>query len=722
MYSNSLTLALAGNPNCGKTTMFNTLTGSRQHVGNFPGVTVEHKVGVTRLDGEELSIVDLPGAYSLTAYSLEEVVARNYLVDEKPDVVIDVMDASALERSLYLAVQFMELGVPLVLALNMMDEVRKSGRTINTALLAKRLGVPVVETVARAGQGKTELLREAAALATSSKRAAPLVLSYGQDVDDAILKMVNIIKQADFLIDKYPARWLAVKYLEGDEEVIRQGSKSGPVHKELKAIAEKTSEHCRSTLDIYPEAIIADARYGFISSLLRDGVMTRNDNAARRKVSENIDALATHSFSGPLIMLGILYLVYEVTFQLGETPMGWVEALFGWLSATADASLPEGFFKSLIVSGVIDGVGGVMGFVPLIAIMFVMISILEDSGYMARMAYMLDRVFRIFGLHGASVMPFIVSGGIAGGCAVPGVMAARTLRSEKERLATILTAPFMNCGAKIPVFLLLTAAFFPHSGTNVMFLITLAAWAVALIAARFLRSTIIRGASTPFLMELPPYRLPTIRGVLLHSMERTWMYIKKAGTIILAISVLLWAAMTFPQLPEKSVAGFETQRQTVEAQVQTGAMTEEEANTALGFIDNAQAQDSLRNSLAGRIGVTLESITQAAGFDWRINIALLGGIAAKEVVVSTLGTAYSMGEVDPEDTSSLSDRLAADPMWTTPAALALIVFVMLYAPCFVTVVAMAREAGWGWAAFSVGFNTLLALVASIGVYQIGTLF
>ncbi|WP_027183621.1 ferrous iron transport protein B [Desulfovibrio inopinatus] len=721
MNTHSLTFALAGNPNCGKTTMFNALTGSRQHVGNFPGVTVEKKVGVVRHNGESVSVVDLPGAYSLTAYSQEEVVARNYLVNEKPDVVVDVMDASALERSLYLAVQFMELGVPLVLALNMMDEVKKSGRTINTSLLAQRLGVPVVETVARAGQGKGELLREAITLAASTQPPKPLVLSYGQDLDEAILKMVNIIEQADFLTQIYPPRWLAVKYLEGDEEVIRQGRQSGPVHKELEAIAEKTSAHCRTTLNVYPEALVADARYGFINSLLRNGVVKRNDNTARRRASESIDAIATNTFAGPLIMLGILYLVYEITFQLGETPMGWVEALFGWMSATAEASLPEGFFRSLIVSGVIDGVGGVMGFVPLIAIMFIMISILEDSGYMARMAYMLDRVFRIFGLHGSSVMPFIVSGGIAGGCAVPGVMAARTLRSEKERLATILTAPFMNCGAKIPVFLLLTAAFFPKSGTNVMFLITLAAWGVALLAARILRSTVIRGDSTPFLMELPPYRLPTVRGVLLHSLERTWMYIKKAGTIILAISILLWAAMTFPGLPEHQAEQFELHRQAVAAQIEAGSLTEDQAEAELFTVDNAEAQAGLRYSLAGRVGTFLETITRAAGFDWRVNIALLGGVAAKEVIVSTLGTAYSMGDVDPEDTSSLSERLASDPIWTTPAALALIVFVMLYAPCFVTVVAIAREVGWGWAAFSVGFNTVLAMAAAIGVYQIGTL-
>jgi ferrous iron transport protein B len=372
----------------------------------------------------------------------------------------------------------------------------------------------------------------------------------------------------------------------------------------------------------------------------------------------------------------------------------------------------------LVVSGIIDGVGGVLGFVPLIAIMFLMISFLEDSGYMARVAYMLDRVLRIFGLHGCSAMPFIVSGGIMGGCAVPGLMATRTLRSPKEKLATLLTAPFMPCGAKLPVFLLLVAAFFSENEAQVMFSITLFAWAMALLVSKLVRSTIIKGDPTPFVMELPPYRMPTLRGVLTHTWERAWQYIKKAGTVILAVSILLWAAMTFPGLSEEEVAGFEAQRQTIAASVQT----EEQQEALLTEIDNLQGQAALRHSVAGRIGTMFEPISQLAGFDWRTNIALVGGFAAKEVIVATFGTAYSLGEVDPEASDSLSRRIASDPTWNKFTALALIVFVLLYAPCFVTVVTMAKESSWRWALFSTCFNTTLGFVIAVGVYQFGTLF
>ncbi|MBU4377779.1 MAG: ferrous iron transporter B, partial [Proteobacteria bacterium] len=372
------------------------------------------------------------------------------------------------------------------------------------------------------------------------------------------------------------------------------------------------------------------------------------------------------------------------------------------------------------------GVGGVLGFVPLIMFMFLMISALEDSGYIARMAYMLDRVFKIFGLHGTSVLPFIVSGGIAGGCAVPGVMATRTLRSPKEKLATIFVAPYMTCGAKVPVFLMLTAAFFPNNAAAVMLTITLGAWVMALVVARILRSTIIRGASTPFVLELPPYRTPTLRGVLIHTWERTWEYAKKAGTIILGISILIWAMMTFPQLPEERTATFEAQRAPIVAQLEAlNTDADENAMAALeeqlAQVDNAEAEASIHHTVAGRIGTALEPITRFAGFDWRTNIALTGGFAAKEVIVSTLGTAYSLGEVDPEDTNTLAQKLVNDPMFTPASAVALILFTMLYAPCFVTVVAMARESSWTWAAYSVVGSTVLAYGMAVAGYNLARL-
>jgi ferrous iron transport protein B len=363
--------------------------------------------------------------------------------------------------------------------------------------------------------------------------------------------------------------------------------------------------------------------------------------------------------------------------------------------------------------------GGVLGFVPIIMFMFFGIAVLEDSGYLARVAFMMDRIFHLFGLHGSSVMPFIVSGGIAGGCAVPGVMATRTLRSPKERLATLLTVPFMNCGAKLPVLTLLIGAFFSAHQARYMFLATLFSWIVALCAAKFLRMTVLRGASTPFVMELPPYRFPTLKGLLIHTWERTWQYIKKAGTVILGISILLWAMMTYPGLPEDRAAVYAQQRQQVEA---TLAAVPEERERELARIGAEEAEAGLRHSIAGRIGTAFEAVSRYAGIDWRTNIALIGGFAAKEVIISTLGTAYSLGEVDPEAAGSLSDRLRRDANWNPVVALAVLVFIMFYAPCFVTVVCIAREAGsWKWAAFSVVFNTLFAFVLAVGIYQIGAL-
>ncbi len=717
--SQAATIAFAGNPNSGKTTLFNALTGARQHVGNYPGITVERKEGQFNFNDLKVNIIDLPGCYSLSAYSEEELVARKVLVDERPQVVVDIVDATKLERHLYLAVQLFELGVPVVLALNMIDDAHKQGLRIDTARLSKLLGCPVVATAARTGLGKQELTEKA--LAYGRERAGkwePLHISYGPDIDPALKTMSEKIEAGCFMTNRYPARWVALKYMEADEDVLRAGRLLGELHDELEKIVAETREHCLKTLNTVPEAIIADYRYGFINSILKQEIITREKTQEERiDISAKLDMILTNRVFGPVIMIGILYAMFFITFTVGEIPMGWLEGLFGWMGETATALIPEGLVQSLVVSGIIDGVGGVMGFVPLIAIMFVMISFLEDSGYMARVAYMLDRVLRVFGLHGCSAMPFIISGGIAGGCAVPGVMATRTLRSPKEKLATLLTAPFMPCGAKLPVFLLLVAAFFSDNKAQVMFSITLFAWVMALLVSKLVRSTIIKGEPTPFVMELPPYRMPTLRGVVIHAWERAWQYIKKAGTVILAVSIILWAAMTFPGLPAEEVQQFEAQRQSVAA----ATLTEEQRETRLAEIDNAEGQAAIRHSVAGRIGTFFEPVSQWAGFDWRTNIALVGGFAAKEVIVSTFGTAYSLGELDPEEPASLSSRLAADPSWNKYTALALIVFVLLYAPCFVTVVTMAKESSWRWAFFATTFNTALGFIFAVLIFQVGSL-
>ncbi|MDR1243261.1 MAG: ferrous iron transport protein B [Deltaproteobacteria bacterium] len=744
-----VTIALAGNPNAGKTTIFNAITGARQHVGNYPGITVEKKTGLACLEGETIALVDLPGIYSLTAYSQEEVVARRMLTEERPDAALHIVDAGALERNLYLTVQLLELGIPTVVALNMMDEVRRRGDSIDTKRLSRLLGVPVVETVGRTGVGVTEALRTVLAVGREArgagKRGNPWqsrIISYGTDIDPVLIEMTGEIdrcladsgKNADMV---YPSRWLALKYLENDPDIHDARFFSEECRTHFETQYDQLAKHLEKTLQTYPEAIIADFRYGYISGILRQDVVTRQaDIAARRNFSDQIDRFLTHSWLGIFAMAAVFYCVYQIAFSLGGIPMDMVGALFDWAAEAAGKIIPDGLARSLIVSGIIKGAGGVMAFVPLIVIMFMLVAFLEDSGYMARIAYMLDRVFRLFGLHGASIMPYMISGGIAGGCAVPGVMGTRTLRGPKEKLATMLTLPFMACGAKIPVFLLIVGAFFAENNQAAIMLgITLSGWAIALLSAKILRSTVMRGEPTPFVMELPPYRIPTMRGLLLHTWERAWQYLKRAGTIILSISIVIWALLTFPALPEDMAQAYDEKIASAGERIEnissvyaasgleTDKVALDEAREALDALLNQKSGAALTHSFAGRIGLFFEPVSVFAGFDWRTNVALLGGVAAKEVLVSTLGTAYSLGDVDPEDAKPLRETIKADPGWNRANAASLMIFVLIYSPCVVTLATMRTEtASWRWPLFSLVSSTGMAYALAVAVYQAGRIF
>lgn len=698
----TVTVALAGNPNSGKTTLFNALTGAHQHVGNYPGVTVEKKTGELKHKGVHLEIVDLPGTYSLTAYTTEELVARDYIFDEQPDVVVDVIDASNLERNLYLAVQFLEMGVPMVLALNMSDLAQRRGIRIDTEKLSQRLNVPVIPIVATRRQGIGTLLDCIVETAQRRAQVRPVSIPYSPELTPKVDALTAEFEQHRVLTDRYPARWLSVKCLESDAQVLEQLSRDGPAAEAIRDRSQTLVGDLRRQLADEPANLISDGRYEFILGVC-DGAVQR-DPTARETLSDRIDKVATHRLAGPAIMLGIVYVLYWCTFSLVEAPLlawagisgslvSWTEAFFDWLGALATAHVPEGLMQSLLVDGVIAGAGGVFGFVPLIAMMFLGIAVLEDSGYMARIAFLLDRVLRVFGLHGSSVLALIVSGGIAGGCAVPGVMAARTLRDRRERFATILVCGLMNCGAKLPVYALLIAAFFAQYKPLLMFGMTVGSWGVAMLAALVLRRTVLRGPKAPFVMELPPYRLPTFQGLLRHMWDRTWTYIHKAGTVILAISILIWALMTFPRIPAEQIAG-----QSAEAQ----------AAAALEF------------SLAGRAGRALDTIMAPIGSDWQTNIALVGGFAAKEVIISTLGTAYSLGNVDTEHTEGLAQTLAASAHWSPRKALALMVFIMFYAPCMSTIAVIIRETqSWRWGLFGLAYPTGLAWVLACLVFQGG---
>ncbi len=716
-------IALAGNPNCGKTTLFNAYTGSRQHVGNYPGVTVDRKEGTISVDNTPVTLVDLPGTYSLTAYSQEELVARDELSLGRVDAVIDCADASALERNMLLTVQMMEMGMPVVLACNMMDEARKAGIHIDMQKLSEQLGTPVLPIVARNGEGIREVARAALDLAKKGRKE-PLHINYGPELTEAVEALEKRLSEEKILIDRYHPHWTALKLLEGDTKVQESVREARPdLAPEILSYCEGIEEKVKAATQATCESVITDARYGYIRGLLAQGVVKQDPGKDRLALSDRLDKILTNRFLGPLIMIGVLYLMFVITFNLGAYPQEWLEDFFAWMGAELGDHMDDGLLKSLICDGIIAGVGGVVSFVPLIAIMFALIAFIEDSGYMARIAYMMDRIFRFFGLHGASVMPYIIAGGIAGGCAIPGVMATRTLRSPKEKLATLLTLPFMCCGAKVPCFLLLIAAFFPKSPALAFFLVLCCGWVGALLMASLLRHTIIRGAGTPFVMELPPYRLPTIFSILMHMWERTWMYLKKAGTIILAISIVIWAAMTFPSLPDSQKAPFEEKVAALEGQ-QKGLQEDSEQYKALqDQIDEANndlAAAQLRYSYGGRIGVAIEPVTKYLGFTWRTNIALVAGVAAKEAVVSTLGTAYSMGEQDPEDAAPLGERLKQDPDFTPAVALSLMIFILFYSPCFVSLVVIKSEAGgWRWLFFSMIVDTIFAAILAFIAYNIG---
>jgi len=784
------TIALSGNPNAGKTTVFNAITGARQEIANYPGVTVEKKVGKVNHKGHEIEVVDLPGTYSLTAYSLEEIVARDFLVNERPDLVVDIVDASNLDRNLYLAVQFRELGIPLVIALNMVDVAESRGIIVDHKQLSELLEVPVIPMVARSNKGIRELLDKVVEVAGDGQDEwRPVDISYGMDIDRNLDEVEEIIRKSSIYDPKYPSRWRALKCLEGDKQIVDLLKRDPGLGEQIDTICRRIFKHIMNTLEDEPEGIIADHRYGFIAGITKKAVKRKIES--RINVSDKIDKVLTNRVIGPVIMLAILYAIYEFTFWASEVPVVWFEAFFGGLGWVISSVLPEGYLQSLIVSGVIDGVGGVLGFVPLIMFMFFAIAIMEDSGYMARVAYMLDRVLRWFGLHGNSVMALIISGGISGGCAVPGVMAARTLRDPKERIATLLVVPFMNCGAKLPIYAVLIAAFFSAHKARMLFILTLLSWAFALFAAKIIRSTVLTGPKTPFVMELPPYRMPTLRGLLIHTWERTWQYIKKAGTVILGISIILWVMMTFPEISPEKLRSFEDGRQKITKSFLAspdvkGLLKDEKALTDLSelfdsydqaieekdmasirelekkplfplvraavFLENedfsehkigsaylnaaaryinyksdmmdtdiSEQQTRLKGTIAGRIGKSLEAITGPLGFDYRTNIALVGGFAAKEVVVSTLGTAYSLGDVKPDEAGSLSQRLKNEPNWDPLLAFTLIIFTMLYVPCFVTVVMIRRESSWKWAGFSIGFNLVVAYLVSLVVRQVGML-
>ena len=704
-----MTIALAGNPNSGKTTVFNALTGMHQHVGNYPGVTVEKKEGELKYKDYEITVVDLPGTYSLTAHSIDEVVARNFVIEEKPDAVIDIIDSSNLERNLYLATQFMELGVPLVLAFNMSDIASKQGLEIDKVKLSELLGAPIVFTVATKKIGINELLDEAINLVekkTTIRRTTP---SYGKEVEEEIRKIEDLLVKDKDLIQKYPSRWLAAKLLEGDSEVIKKIKESKYSDEIIKQV-EKSTAHLTNILGDTPEAIIADGRYGFISGACSEAV--KRTYEVRHTTSDKIDTVLVNRILGLPIFLGVMWLVFKFTFAASAPLCDWLDAGMGWLGDKIGGLLPEGSaIQSLIVDGIIGGVGSVLVFVPIIFFLFLAMAALEDSGYMARAAFIMDKLMHKIGLHGRSFIPML----LGFGCNLPAIMATRTIEDRKDRIVTILVNPFMSCGARLPVYTLFIGAFFPKKiAGNVLFSLYLLGIVVAIIMAKIFRRFLFKGPAAPFVMELPPYRVPTIKGLLIHMWERGAVYLKKAGTIIFAGCVLVWFLSNFPWNPQYS-KDYDT--------LIEQAQGNEELITQL---NNQQTFEKLEKSYAGKLGRAIAPVFRPLGFDdWKVTVGLVGGFIAKEIVVGTLGTLHSVGEADEESESlrqALQNEIRPDgsKMYNPLVAYALMVFVLLYIPCVATIAVIKRETNsWRWPIFAAFYSTLIAWIVSFVIYQGG---
>lgn len=664
-----LTVALAGNPNAGKTTIFNNLTGSNQRTGNYPGVTVEKRIGQAKYYDNVFDIVDLPGTYSLSATAEDELVARNFILQEHPDVIINVIDASNMYRNLYLTLQLLELEKPLILALNMVDTAKEQG--IDVQINRLKLHFPNVRVHTLIGSkniGTKELL----ASLTEPLKICPLKLTYGTEVESAVDKVLSILSPID-IPNNFPRRWLALRLLENDVALCSMPGlpcMSLTMHEQIDVIRNKLKTVLNEDVALY----LAGKKYEYINHILEETVFV-SDNP-QINISDKIDEVLTHKYLGLPIFLFFMWLLFNMVFTLGKYPQNWLEDLFQIFGLYLQAVLPPGQLNHLVVDGIIGGVGGILVFLPNILLLFLGISILEGTGYMSRAAFLMDRVMFSVGLHGKSFIPLL----IGFGCTVPAIMGTRTLENKNDRLVTMLVSPFMSCSARLPVYTLLISAFFdPTIAGTILFSIYVFGVIVAVIFAKIFRKTLFPGNTEPFIMEMPPYRLPTFQNIIMQMWERALLYLKKAATVILAASVLIWYLSNYPQ------------------------------GTAM------------EQSYAGLLGKFIEPLIKPLGFNWKIGIGIISGFSAKEVLVSTLGTIYSVGDIE-NSAQALAAALRADPAMSPLVALSLIFFVLLYTPCTATIAIIYRETGgWKWPMFTATYSLILAWLVSFIIFNVGKL-
>jgi ferrous iron transport protein B len=728
-------IALVGNPNCGKTTLFNFASGGHEHVGNYSGVTVDAHEGNFEFNGYTITLVDLPGTYSLSAYSPEEKYVRSYISEKLPDIIINVIDSTNLERNLYLTTQLIDMNVRTIVALNMYDELEKSGDKLDYKMLGKLLGIPFIPTVAKKRIGFDELFRTAIKLYEGSdvldsegiliksikddqllddyhhkieihhqhemkhtvsdfkgvhrvhETARHIHINHGREIETSILRIKLLIALNSSLRDAYSTRYLAIKLLENDRE-IEEIIQKVPNAEEIINLRNSESKRIKSELKEDAESAITDAKYGFIAGALKE---TWTDSKKKNKHvrTSRIDAFVTHKYWGYPIFLLFLYIMFQGTFTLGKYPMDLIGLGVGWLGNFVQNTMAEGSLRDLLVHGVIGGVGGVIVFLPNILLLYFFISLMEDTGYMARAAFIMDKIMHKMGLHGKSFIPLIMGFG----CNVPAILATRTIENRNSRMITILINPLMSCSARLPVYLLLAGAFFPTHAGLVLFGIYMTGIILAVVLSRLFKKFLFTKEETPFVMELPPYRVPTLKSMFTHTWEKGEQYLKKMGTVILIGSIIIWFLGYFPRLDKK------------------GPLTSN---------DKMMQQE---NSYIGQIGHFIEPAIAPLGFDWKIGVSLLSGVAAKEIVVSTLSVIYTGDHSG--NMESLSKRLQTElrpngqHSFTPVVALGLMLFVLIYFPCLATIVAIKNETNsWGWALFATTYSLVLAWLMAFGVFQL----
>jgi ferrous iron transport protein B len=708
----AIEVALVGNPNSGKTSLFNHASHSREHVGNYAGVTVDSKTAKVKINGYTIRVTDLPGTYSLSYYSPEELFVRQHLLKSVPDVVINVVDASNLERNLYLTTQMIDMGVRVVVALNMYDEMKLKGDAFDYKTLGKMTGIPFIPTIASRGKGIRNLFEKIIEIYEGIEPETRKVhINYGFELEQSIERVRKKIPAPDQSAGAISTRYLAIKLLEKDKQthIFFEGLKN---YQEINDAAEKEISRLENFYREDTESLIAGARYGFIEGALKETYLPAD--SSKKTNTQRIDRFFTGKYLGYPIFVLMMWLMFQATFVFGDYPVMLIEKLVELTGKLFNNIIPEGIINDMVIDGIIGGVGGVIIFLPNILILFLFISLMEDTGYMARVAFIVDKLMHKIGLHGKSFIPLLMGFG----CNVPAIMATRTIENKNDRLVTMLIIPFMSCSARYPVYVLLISAFFVSYKGTVLFLLYLIGIVLAALVAFLLKNSLFKAREIPFVMELPPYRMPTLKAILKHTWFKGAQYLKKMGTIILLASVIIWALGYFP-------------RNNARNDYYQGMLSQAENDSQVKVIKAAMRQEQQEQSFIGRIGRLIEPIIQPLGFDWRMGVSLVAGSAAKEVVVSTMGVLYQTGE--DEGVTGLIGKLQTqvntsgpsqgDPVYTPLVAFAFMIFILIYFPCIAVIAAIRKESGrWKWPAFLAVYTTALAWIAAFIVFQVGSLF